>query len=75
MVTLVNKNSMINNRAETELKNSTLTHRLLGTGQARFPRTSVMSRQFLTIPVVIATGECEFSFVGLTPFRPVQITV
>ena len=43
-----------------------LTHRLLGTGQVRFPRISVMVRQFLTIPVVSGTVECVLSFVGLT---------
>ena len=35
-------------------------------GQARFPRISVMERQFLTISPVIATTERLFSFVGLT---------
>ena len=65
-VSRLNKNSMIINRTETELKNSVLTHRLLGTGQVRFPRISVMVRQFLTIPVVSGTVECVLSFVGLT---------
>ncbi len=35
-------------------------------GQARFPRISVMARQFLTIPTVSATAERVFSFAGLT---------
>ena len=35
-------------------------------GQARFPRNAVMARQFLAIPVVSATAERVFSFVGLT---------
>ena len=66
-VSRLNKNSMIINRTETELKNSVLTHRLLGTGQVRFPRMSVMTLQFLTIPVVSATAERVFSLVGM-PF-------
>jgi hypothetical protein len=44
-------------------------------GQARFPRITVMmSRQFLTIPVASATAERVFSFAGLTPLRPAQIS-
>jgi hypothetical protein len=35
-------------------------------GQARFPRISVMARQFLAIPAVSATAERVFSFAGLT---------
>ena len=35
-------------------------------GQARFPRISVMARQFLTIPVASTTAERVFSFAGLT---------
>ena len=35
-------------------------------GQARFPRISVMTRQFLPIPVTSATTERVFSVVGLT---------
>ena len=35
-------------------------------GQARFPRITVVSRQFLTIPVDSATTERVFSFAGLT---------
>ena len=35
-------------------------------GQARFPRISVMSRQFLTIPATSAIAERVFSFAGLT---------
>jgi hypothetical protein len=35
-------------------------------GQSRFPRIVVMTRQFLTIPVVSATVERVFSFTGLT---------
>jgi hypothetical protein len=32
----------------------------------RFPRISVMSRQFLVIPAVSATSERVFNFAGLT---------
>ncbi len=35
-------------------------------GQARFPRITVMDRQFLSIPVVSPTTERVFSFAGLT---------
>ena len=35
-------------------------------GQARFPRISVMTRQFLAIPVASATAERVLSFAGLT---------
>ncbi len=35
-------------------------------GQARFPHISVMTRQFLSIPVASATPERVFSFAGLT---------
>ena len=35
-------------------------------GQAPFPHISVMTRQFLDIPVVSATGERVFSFDCLT---------
>jgi hypothetical protein len=35
-------------------------------GQARFPRISVMTRQFLSIPGARATAERVFSFAGLT---------
>ena len=35
-------------------------------GQARFPHITVMTRQFLTIPVASATAERVFSFAGLT---------
>jgi hypothetical protein len=35
-------------------------------GQARFPRITVMPRQFLTIPVSSTTAERVFSFTGLT---------
>jgi hypothetical protein len=35
-------------------------------GQTRFPRITVMDRQFLTIPVDSTTGERVFSFTGLT---------
>ena len=35
-------------------------------GQARFPHITVMTRQFLTIPVTSATIERVFSFTGLT---------
>ena len=35
-------------------------------GQARFPRITVMARQFLTIPASSATVERVFSFAGLT---------
>ncbi len=35
-------------------------------GQARFLRISVMTRQFLPIPVTSATTERVFSFAGLT---------
>ena len=35
-------------------------------GQARFPRITVMTRQFLAIPVASATAERLFSFAGLT---------
>jgi hypothetical protein len=35
-------------------------------GQARFPRISVMARQFLAIPAASATAERVFSFAGLT---------
>ena len=35
-------------------------------GQARFPHIAVMARQFLPIPVAIATLESVFSFAGLT---------
>ena len=35
-------------------------------GQARFPRITVMSRQFLGIPVTSTTTERVFSFAGLT---------
>ena len=35
-------------------------------GQDRFPRISVMTRQFLTIPVTSVTVERVFSFSGLT---------
>ena len=34
-------------------------------GQARFPRITVMSRQFLAIPAASATAERVFSFAGL----------
>ena len=34
-------------------------------GQARFPRITVMARQFLTIPASSATAERVFSFAGL----------
>ena len=35
-------------------------------GQARFPRISVMARQFLAIPAASAKVERVFSFAGLT---------
>jgi hypothetical protein len=35
---------------------------------------SVMARQFLPIPAVSATAERMFSFAGLTPLRPAQIS-
>ena len=35
-------------------------------GQARFPRISVMARQFLAIPATSATAERVFSFAGLS---------
>jgi hypothetical protein len=35
-------------------------------GQARFPRISVMDRQFLDISAASATAERVFSFAGLT---------
>ena len=35
-------------------------------GQARFPRITVMARQFLTFPATSATAERVFSFAGLT---------
>jgi hypothetical protein len=35
-------------------------------GQARFPRISVITRQFLDIPATSATAERVFSFAGLT---------
>ena len=35
-------------------------------GQARFPRISVMTRQFLVIPEASTTDERVFSFTGLT---------
>ena len=35
-------------------------------GQDRFPRITVMTRQFLGIPVSSVTGERVFSFAGLT---------
>ena len=35
-------------------------------GQARFPRITVMTRQFLSIPPASATVERVFSFAGLT---------
>ena len=35
-------------------------------GQTRFPRITVMVRQFLTIPVSSATAKRMFSFAGLT---------
>ncbi len=35
-------------------------------GRARFPRISVMTRQFLAIPEVSPTTERVFSFAGLT---------
>ena len=35
-------------------------------GQSRFPRISVMTRQFLAIPAVSVTSERVFSFAGLT---------
>ena len=35
-------------------------------GQARFPRISVMTRQFLAIPAASVTAERVFSFAGLT---------
>ncbi len=35
-------------------------------GQPRFPHITVMTRQFLTIPVDSATTERVFSFAGLT---------
>jgi hypothetical protein len=44
-------------------------------GQARFPRKSVMARQFLAIPAVSATAERVSSFAGLKPLRPAQISV
>ncbi len=44
------------------------------TGQVRFLRIGIMTRQFLAIPVVIATAERVFSFAGLTPLRPAQIS-
>ena len=34
-------------------------------GQARFPRITVMARQFLAIPASSATAERVFSFAGL----------
>ncbi len=38
-------------------------------GQARFPRISVMARQFLAILATSATAERVFSFAGLTDLR------
>jgi hypothetical protein len=35
-------------------------------GRARFPRITLMTRQFLAIPAASATGERVFSFAGLT---------
>ena len=35
-------------------------------GQVRFPRISVMTRQFLSIPATSTTDERVFSFTGLT---------
>ena len=35
-------------------------------GQDRFPRITVMTRQFLAIPAASATAERVFSFTGLT---------
>ena len=35
-------------------------------GQTRFPRITVMTRQFLAIPAASATAERVFSFAGLT---------
>ena len=35
-------------------------------GEDRFPRTSVISRHFLSIPPVTATDQLLFSFAGLT---------
>ncbi len=44
-------------------------------GQARFPRISVMSCQFLAIPAASATAERVFSFAGpqVDTLRPSQI--
>ena len=35
-------------------------------GQGRFPRISVMTRQFLSIPATSTTDERVFNFPGLT---------